>query len=95
MQSDQPKEQGHKVDQESEFQEERLQQEEIHLIIKIRFTVNLFFHIFYSQNCYLILFKGNKNESTCLSNKHIQAAYLAPGSALGTDEIPDFRELMF
>lgn len=43
MQSDQPKEQGHKVDQESEFQEERLQQEETHLIIKVRFLVSLFF----------------------------------------------------
>ena len=47
------------------------------------------------KNCNLVLFKGNKNESTCLFNKHIQAAYLAPGTALGTDEIPDFRELMF
>lgn len=30
-----------------------------------------------------------------MSFQHIQAAYLAPGTALGTDEIPDFRELMF
>lgn len=28
-------------------------------------------------------------------NKYIRAAYLAPGTALRTDEILDFRELMF
>lgn len=94
MQSDQPKEQGHKVDQESEFQEERLQQEEAHLIIKVRFLVNLLFYIFRSKIViwyYLKEIKMNPH----VFNKYIRAAYLAPGTALRTDEILDFRELMF
>lgn len=41
-----PRNKGHKVDQESEFKRKDYNREEIHLIIKVRFLVNLFFHIF-------------------------------------------------